>query len=85
MDKKKLASLLSPEAKKFLSDNFSGAVELFYLVASDLFEENRLYLLEELLREEGFQKFLLRRKSSSPGISRHCLTNLAKRLLAILI
>ena len=81
MDKKKLASLLSPETKKILSDNFSGAVELFYLVASDLFEENRLYLLEELLKEEGFQKFLTRRKSSSPGRLEGVLKTILRRCL----
>lgn len=79
MDKKKLISLLSPESKEILSKKFSEAISLFYLVASDVFEEDRLNLLEELIREEGFQKFLYYRRNSSPGRLEGTLKTLLRR------
>lgn len=90
MDKKAIKNLLSPESKSILIKNFSGSMDLFYGVAAELFEEDRLPLLEDLIKETGFQKFLNKRKNSGQDrleatlytILRRCMLEIPAYILA---
>lgn len=81
MDKTTLIAKLSPESKGILKREFDDAKDLFYSLSAELFEEDRLYLLEDLINQKGFQKFLNKRKNSGQGRLEGTLYTLLRRCL----